>query len=779
MASSKSEIISFHPIGSRLEEYRDLYNCFSAEHSDDGADKIEKRLLQLLAVLQTHPVCFELPSGRGHGTLFDDLLALLSEVRSSLFEINRLRPLLKAIHDEQPDETIWNKVYDAVTETTPPPRLPLPLLQTPLLRNTSSFVNSTEYRKHVDAVLKEELGAMMYADIPGFYEKYFGTIEWLEPAAQAVFAKCKEGEDPFYSEETGWRGWPEGAKELDVLQWLSALIDNFIRFFEEYARDQKIQRKLLAQPYQPLEGSTADRKLDIGFVNDSNASEDASCHWSQILVPGELKNDTSYDVPSKAWLDLGRYVREVMTAQDSRSSVLGFTLCRSKMRLWNFDRLGGIASKSFDINKEGFQFVSVILGYLSMSREQLGFDPTIIDSADGSRYIEIERDGQIERLIFDEVVKRAPCVAGRATTCWKAHLDGDESRMPLVIKDSWQYPEREEEGALLREVTEKGVNNVARYYHHETVCVRENDDDICNAVRKGLDVTKAGNYRASGSRPALSRKGSRAGRKDGGSSVTCRKRSSASIDSPLPPSKRQSISPTKAGTHEPMPNRIHRRVVVRDYGKPIYKASSRVSLLAALEGCIEGYEELYKRTGLLQGDISPNNLMINEEADNSSWKSFLIDLDLAIREQREGFSGNRGKTGTLAFMAIGVLLADEKRSFMHDLESFFWVLFWICIHYKGPGEGKVVEEFEKWNFMDTEALAKAKKGEVSDERDFLISAGKYFTEYYQPLVPWVNKLRREVFPGGGRWRRSDPNLGSSMRRILQEARNDPNVIGPN
>jgi hypothetical protein len=34
-------------------------------------------------------------------------------------------------------------------------------------------------------------------------------------------------------------------------------------------------------------------------------------------------------------------------------------------------------------------------------------------------------------------------------------------------------------------------------------------------------------------------------------------------------------------------------------------------------------------------------------------------------------SGARGKTGTRAFMAIGVLLDDEQHSFMHDLESFF------------------------------------------------------------------------------------------------------------
>ncbi|KAH6972559.1 hypothetical protein EDB80DRAFT_361154 [Ilyonectria destructans] len=108
-------------------------------------------------------------------------------------------------------------------------------------------------------------------------------------------------------------------------------------------------------------------------------------------------------------------------------------------------------------------------------------------------------------------------------------------------------------------------------------------------------------------------------------------------------------------------------------------------------------------------DISINNLMINEDDENLSWPSFLIDLDLAVREQREVVSGAKGKTGTRAFMAIGVLLG-EQHSFMHDLESFFWVLFWICIHYHGPDESRVIAEFDQWNYISMKLLAKEKRG---------------------------------------------------------------------
>ncbi|KAF1360117.1 hypothetical protein EJ07DRAFT_116658 [Lizonia empirigonia] len=123
-------------------------------------------------------------------------------------------------------------------------------------------------------------------------------------------------------------------------------------------------------------------------------------------------------------------------------------------------------------------------------------------------------------------------------------------------------------------------------------------------------------------------------------------------------------------------------------------------------------------------------------------------------------------------MAIGVLLDDEQHSFMHDLESFFWVLFWICIHYDGPGKDIGSTEFECWNYESDKKLAGSKKSVVDDERDFLKTAEENFTPYYQPLIPCVNRLRRKVFPGGGRWRVPNPKLYLDMKEILRATRDD-------
>ncbi|KAK1781945.1 hypothetical protein QBC45DRAFT_404333, partial [Copromyces sp. CBS 386.78] len=131
-------------------------------------------------------------------------------------------------------------------------------------------------------------------------------------------------------------------------------------------------------------------------------------------------------------------------------------------------------------------------------------------------------------------------------------------------------------------------------------------------------------------------------------------------------------------------------------------------------------------------------------------------------------------TGTRAFIAIGVLLG-EQHSFMHDLESFFWVLFWICVHYDGPNESRVVDEFNKWNYISPETLAGLKKGQVVHEGDFIKLVEKYFRPYYQPLIPVVNRLRKVVFPNSGRWEKEDEGLYAEMGRIIEEARNDPKI----
>lgn len=85
---------------------------------------------------------------------------------------------------------------------------------------------------------------------------------------------------------------------------------------------------------------------------------------------------------------------------------------------------------------------------------------------------------------------------------------------------------------------------------------------------------------------------------------------------------------------------------------------------------------------------------------------------------------------------------------------YFWVLFWICVHYSEPNKKPgVVLRFEEWNDVDMEILADLKKGIVSDEGDFKEKMDVNFTLYYYLLGPWMNRLRKVVSPNGRRWNR--------------------------
>ncbi|CAG9987750.1 unnamed protein product [Clonostachys byssicola] len=670
MDQARLKTIEDNPIEAGLDSFREIFRTICQDRSLPAIPEsleslhendLQDLVLDLLLELQRLPVARLLPSSGRSNHLRTDILKLSPAIISNEYEIDRIKPLLHAVVAENTvDTVIWNHVYAALTESTPPPQtIASSLPETPGLLSPAQFSNFSEYDQYMDEVLKEELGEL-YVGLPRFYEAFFGAVPELDRASKAVFAKCLQGDEPLFRE--GWRDWPADAELDGVLSWFSTVIGKLEDLADEYKPTTTLRRRPLAQPSRPIRGSTTERKLDVGFIADPDAQKDSRCHWSQILVPGELRSNPSADTALEAWLDLGRSVREVLTAQDNRRFVLGFTLCGSLMRIWEFDRLGGTASESFDINQDGEQFVYAILGFLWMSDQRLGFDPTIISSG-GRRYIEIARNGQTERLILDRLIKRASCVAGRGTTCWQAHRE--EDGMPLVIKDFWEYSE-----------TKK--------------------------------------------------------------------------------------------------NRVHQRIVVRDFGKPIYEASSRVSLLSALEACIEGHESLRSKAGILHRDISINNLMINEDDENPSWRGFLIDLGLAIHEQREGVSGARGRVGTRVFMAIGVLLG-ERHSFMHDIESFFWVLFWICIHYDGPHRARVVRHFDEWHTAGADQLADLKKGKIGHEGDFIRFAKENFTQYYQPLVPWVNRVRKIVFPNGGRWEKEDAALYSRFRKILRDAQEDPEV----
>lgn len=188
---------------------------FSNWHTD-----LRNLALHLLSSLQSFAVAGLLLSETGRGTLRSDLLRLISAVASDDFDFDRIKPLLEVVVVGSAHDTlVWEQVYHAVTESTPPPRpIASSVQQTPWIRNTSSFANSSEYRQDVDKVLKLELGPL-YVGLRHFRETFFGGVAGLDAVSKAVFEKCTEGSKPLF--HNGWNGWPKDANQDDVLSWFA------------------------------------------------------------------------------------------------------------------------------------------------------------------------------------------------------------------------------------------------------------------------------------------------------------------------------------------------------------------------------------------------------------------------------------------------------------------------------------------------------------------------------------------------------------------------------
>jgi hypothetical protein len=572
-------------------------------------------VLELIRILISLPASYALHAEDGRTPLVTEIALAYARLSLNQTDFKHAAQLLKDVIYCAEDATIWSSVLDLITRTRPshcpatPPSFVAPYQQTPSSFNTGSFVDTSDLRRHVDPILKDELEGNLIIDHPGFFSKFFDGVSQLGEVAAIVFERCKRVDAPLYSADTGWVEWPEDCQESKVLRWIRQCVAQFLQFAYTEGFQPPTLRRYIATPNKPISGSVSQRKLDIGIAYDprneapvssalpENTDDDPPCHWSDVLIPGELKSNPRDDNYSSTWFDLSRYAREIFYADDSRRSVLGFTLCGSIMRIWEFDRLGAVASESFDIQKYGLRFISIILGFLWMTERELGFDPNIYKDR-GGRYIKIMPDSQPEQLYLDKVIKRQRCVAGRATTCWRAYRSGDKVKSYFVVKESWEDEERPEEGLLLKKLTEAGVENVAEYYYHETLYNGGAIDDICNNVRKGLKG-EGGKYpfqreqlnfnthaASSNSDAVVAERLMNRGR--GRTKSTSQKRSSSSRQASNPPSKRTcSDSPIKDRMRQ-RKNRVHRRLIMCRVGKSIYDASSAAAMITGILGAIKG-----------------------------------------------------------------------------------------------------------------------------------------------------------------------------------------------
>ncbi|KAG6259918.1 hypothetical protein E4U48_000293 [Claviceps purpurea] len=163
-------------------------------------------------------------------------------------------------------------------------------------------------------------------------------------------------------------------------------------------------------------------------------------------------------------------------------------------------------------------------------------------------------------------------------------------------------------------------------------------------------------------------------------------------------------------------NRIYSCLVVSPAGRVISEFRSLKELLESQRDAIKAHQSLYVKGKILHRDISSNNIIITNPETADGFKGMLIDLDLA--KVRDSGPSAQHQTGTMQFMAVEVLRKTDH-TYRHDLESFFYVLLWMCARQAWSngfaGEEKPPKDslLRKWEIGSFKEIARTKAGDMT------------------------------------------------------------------
>ncbi|QRV85648.1 hypothetical protein RhiJN_13666 [Ceratobasidium sp. AG-Ba] len=185
------------------------------------------------------------------------------------------------------------------------------------------------------------------------------------------------------------------------------------------------------------------------------------------------------------------------------------------------------------------------------------------------------------------------------------------------------------------------------------------------------------------------------------------------------------------------------RVVVLS---PVCEPLTRVTDLEKFKVCFRKLVQAHRRLydiGILHCDISVGNMMY----DPLGQEPYLIDGDLGKSVKNLDSPSSDHRTGTLPFMAIDLLVAKPpKHMYRHDLESFFYVLIWIC-----------APDHSGWETVDSIP-------EMLEKKQAFFAPGQsrpvdslVLHEYFEPMrLTWILSLYRIILRGRAA---IDPDIG--------------------
>ncbi|KAI0130780.1 serine/threonine-protein kinase Sgk2 [Daldinia grandis] len=755
MSLTKEQIktISTRPLHETLDPFREKLRNLDDSDSDETRQAL---IADLLGALVASPTAFNLPSPDGNGHIAVRLFAIYQHIRVNAVQLDQFDALVRHVVDKSSDLAIWAAVFsliDTIRTYTPFASSILPTFKGTPVKTSSSRLADSETRDIVEAELFEEIKHCVFRDVGGFWDKFFNSENW-QKEQKAMLNGLLTAHDG-----KKWENFPHITDEKFVWDWLCSLEERF----------------LADAPYKLYTTTTAnqfkERKGQMDLFLQKPPKETSSIFWyKHVFVVGEQKKSYATGRFKQDLLQLTRYVRGVFADQPTRRFVHAFTFCASKMELWIFDRSGAYSSGVFDIHNEPDKFARAFIGYTTMNDDAMGLD-TFIEREDGRRYVTLNdaSDNQT-KIRLDIPMVRQKAIVCRGTTCYKTENN-------YVAKFSWASDKRKPEVEYLKLAEERGVQGVAKVVAHRRITT-------IAEMRIGLQFSKAHRFRGGDvyfeDLPSAIASSSSSGHKRKSSSdVTTdngpRSKRSRSDSQKLQllrhlndqPSITDKAKPSLYTTGEDLwDDRIFSCLVVLPAGRVISEFKTVRELLESMRDAIKAHQSLYTTGNILHRDISSNNIIITKPATIDGFKGMLIDLDLA-KVRDSGPSGARHQTGTMQFMAVEVLRKTDH-TYRHDLESFFYVLLWMCARQSWHNAFSRYDEqapkesfFREWEIGSFVKIARSKEGDMT-----VNGLERIMGEFPQSLdivKPLCLKIRASLF-------------GDSARLILGTPAGDPKQL---
>ncbi|CAH0054794.1 unnamed protein product [Clonostachys solani] len=736
LAQQAIDIILKRPLNDTLEHCRrklgDLHD--TKPRQEDVAS--------ILGALVVSPVAFSLISPDGNGSIAARLLSIAQLVRGggTGADLDHFRPLVRHVAANSPDIDIWSAVFDLITTlspSTPPPSNIGPTFNGTPVKSSSSRLADSETRETIERELFYEIKDCTFRNVGRFCDKFFNPKNWCKEQRAMLEAVMAEHDGK------KWMGFPTIPDEQPVWAWLRSL--------EELAlADTPHKLYTTKTAHQFKEGNG---QMDIFFQTPATKASDKFEH-KDVLVVGEQKKSYDSSRFKADLLQLTRYIRDIFYDQPTRRFVHAFTLCASMMELWVFDRSGAYSSGPFDIHDKPDMFARALVGYATMDNEAMGLDLFIERETDAEskehRHVTLDdANDNATRIRLVQAMVRQKAVVCRGTTCFRTGSNH-------VAKFSWASDKRKLEVEQLKLAEKRGVKGVARVVAHRQITT-------IAELREGLDFQERHKFRSeeasfedppsvakSTNRSSNKRKSSSDHNSDASGSKRRRSNSQKKLVQKL--SNGLSIGKVKPSLYsrseDLWENRVYSCLVISPAGRVISDFKSVRELLESMRDAIRAHQSLYKTGNILHRDISSNNIIITEPDTADGFRGMLIDLDLAkVRDSSP--SGARHQTGTMQFMAVEVLRTADH-TYRHDLESFFYVLLWMCARQSWSNEFASKENrpkeslLRRWEIGSFKYIAAAKEGDMTVNGLERIMGE--FPDALDVVKPLCLKIRKVLFP---------------------------------